>query len=143
MRYLLDVNVLIALLDNGHNAHAKAANWFVANADGWASCPITQLGVIRIMSQPSYPRQQMARDVWEALSLTAANTNHAFWPDDASLLEHGIVDWRKIIGHRQITDAYLLALAVKRGGKLVTFDRPLPLDAVCAATGEHVIALKA
>jgi hypothetical protein len=131
MRALLDVNVLIALLDANHVHHHVATGWIGRNADaGWASCPLTQNGCIRIMSQPGYPNPVPAAAVAERLAEAAALPLHAFWSDDISLLTHGLVDWTRILGSRQVTDAYLLALAVRHEGRLVTFDKGIPLAAV-------------
>jgi toxin-antitoxin system PIN domain toxin len=134
MRALLDVNVLIALLDANHVHHRLATGWLEKNtAGGWASCPITQNGCIRIMSQPGYPNPVPAAAVAERLGEAAALPFHAFWPDDASLLTPGQIDWSKILGSRQVTDAYLLALAVEHGGRLATFDKGVQLAAVPGA----------
>ena len=132
MRALLDVNVLIALLDAAHVGHLSARAWLESNIEqGWASCPLTQNGCIRILSQP--PSLIAAR-----LAEAVGTPWHAFWPDDLSLLDPGCVDWRQVLGSRQLTDVYLLALAVRRGGRLVTFDRAVPLAAVVNAGKEHL-----
>lgn len=134
MRALLDVNVLIALLDTNHVHHRLATVWLEKNtAEGWASCPITQNGCIRIMSQSGYPNPVPAAAVAERLGEAAALPFHTFWPDDASLLTPGQIDWSKILGSRQVTDAYLLALAVEHRGRLATFDKGVPLAAVPGA----------
>lgn len=131
MRALLDVNVLIALLDANHVQHRAAMSWMERNAhDGWASCPITQNGCIRIMSQPGYPNPVPAAAVAERLAEAASLPLHAFWPDDISLLTFGTIDWSHILGSRQVTDAYLLALAARYGGRMVTFDKGISLVAV-------------
>lgn len=142
MRALLDVNVLIALLDSAHIHHAQAMAWLSANiASGWASCPLTQNGCIRIMSQPGY---QNAR----ALAVNAARLReavlspaHQFWPDDVSLLNEDLFDWQQLLNSRQLTDAYLLALAVQHKGAFVTFDHAVPLRAVSRATSAHLILI--
>src|SRR5262249_43110476 len=105
MRALLDVNVLIALLDADHSLHGRATEWFAANAeDGWASCPITQNGCVRIMSHPGYPNALPVRAVVERLAEAAAGAHHDFWPDDVSLLDPQIADAARIHGPRQLTD---------------------------------------
>lgn len=130
MRALLDVNLLIALLDAAHIYHAKARAWLEANIDqGWASCPLTQNGCIRILSQPAYPGSQPPAVIAARLAEAAGTPWHEFWPDDMSLLEPGRVDWRHVLSSRQLTDVYLLTLAARRGGRLVTFDRAVPLAA--------------
>lgn len=142
-RALLDVNVLIALLDAAHVYHALALRWLEREIDhGWASCPITQNGCIRIMSQPAYPGALRAAEVAERLSEAAARPEHAFWPDDANLLEASTVDWSRVLGHRQVTDAYLLALAVRHDGRFVTFDRRIAVEAVIGAASEHLVTLQ-
>lgn len=142
MRALLDANVLIALLDAAHVHHRRARAWLEANIEpGWASCPITQNGCLRILSQPAYPGAQPPAAVAERLAEAAAAPWHAFWPDDLSLLEPGAVDWRHVLGSRQLTDAYLLALAVQHGGRLVTLDRAVPVAAVAGAEDRNLVVL--
>ena len=112
MRALLDVNVLIALLDSGHLHHRRAMSWLETNIEhGWASCPITQNGCLRILSQPGYPNPLPVRAVAARLAEAAGHPAHDFWADDLSLLDAGVLTWERIAGHRQITDAYLLAIA--------------------------------
>lgn len=142
MRALLDVNVLIALLDEAHIHHAQAMLWLERNIQyGWATCPITQNGCIRIMSQPGYPGALPAAVVAERLAEAADNSNHAFWPDDVNLLKEGCLDWSRILGHRQVTDAYLLALAMRHQGRLITLDRRISLGAVTDAKPENLVIL--
>jgi hypothetical protein len=142
MRALLDVNVLIALLDAAHVHHGGARTWLEANiAEGWASCPITQNGCIRILSQAAYPGAEPPAAVAARLAGAVATRWHEFWADDLSLLDSGVLDWRQLLGSRQLTDAYLLALAVRRGGRLVTLDRSVPLAAVPGASERHLVSL--
>lgn len=142
MRALLDVNVLIALLDAAHVHHAVARDWLGDNiAAGWASCPITQNGCIRILSQPAYPGAESPAAVAARLAEAAATPWHEFWPDDLSLLDQKILDWRRVLASRQLTDTYLLALAVGHDGCFVTFDRSIPLDAVPGAQPRHLVCL--
>lgn len=142
MRALLDVNVLIALLDEAHVHHLLARDWLSRNIRlGWASCPLTQNGCIRILSQASYPGALTPAAVAERLALATATQWHEFWPDAVSLLDPGLIDWTAILGPRQVTDAYLLALAAGRGGRLVTFDRALPLGAVRCASAKSCVTL--
>lgn len=141
-RALLDVNVLIALLDADHVSHHAAMAWFAANAPfGWASCPITQNGCLRIMSTPGYRNAHAISEVAQRLREATADPSHAFWSDDLSLLDPTLVDTTRVHGARQLTDAYLLALAVQHDGRLVTFDRAIPLAAVCGATAGHLVVL--
>lgn len=131
MRALLDVNVLIALLDADHSLHASATQWFAGHArGGWASCPITQNGCIRIMSHPGYPNALSVRAVMERLTEASASAFHEFWPDDVSLLDATVADSARIHGPRQLTDLYLLALAVRHDGQFITFDTSVTVDAV-------------
>jgi toxin-antitoxin system PIN domain toxin len=142
MRSLLDVNVLIALLDADHSLHARAIEWFGIHArEGWATCPITQNGCIRIMSHPGYPNSFPAGAIMERLAEATAGAAHAFWPDDISLLDSRVADPTRIHGPRQFTDVYLLALAVRRKGRFVTFDASVPLAAAVGAERKHLIVL--
>ncbi len=142
MRALLDVNVLIALLDADHASHDRAREWFHDNAPGgWASSPITQNGCIRIMSHQGYPNALPVRGVIERLREATASAHHAFWPDELSLLDEDVADATRIHGPRQLTDLYLLALAVRRGGRFVTFDRAIALSAIRGAEARHLFAL--
>jgi toxin-antitoxin system PIN domain toxin len=142
MRSLLDVNVLIALLDADHTSHEHAREWFSSSArDGWASCPLTQNGCVRIMSHPRYPSPVSVRDGIERLRDAAASSHHEFWPDDVTLLDERIADAARIHGPRQLTDLYLLALAVRHDGRLVTFDRAIAVSAIRGAGDKHLFTL--
>jgi uncharacterized protein len=140
VRSLIDVNVLIALLQPGHVHHTRAHDWWAQNrADGWASCPLTQNAFVRIVSQPSYPRPIALAAAIDLLGEGIAGTDHAFWPDDISLVDPKLFDNAKILGPKQLTDIYLLALAVN--GRLVTFDRSIPMDAVRGAHAQKLMVL--
>jgi toxin-antitoxin system PIN domain toxin len=142
MRALLDVNVRIALLDVDHVHHGAAMAWLSANIEGgWASCPLTQNGCIRIMAQPGYPNALPPAQVAQRLGEAAGTLHHAFWADDLCLLETGVLRWESILGPRQVTDVYLLALAVRNGGRFVTFDRTVPRRVVRGTESEHLIVL--
>jgi toxin-antitoxin system PIN domain toxin len=142
MRALLDVNVLIALLDADHSLHQRAMTWFAAHAaTGWASCPITQNGCMRIMSHPAYPNPLPVRAVMDRLAEAGANAFHEFWADDISLLDATVAHRDRIHGPRQITDVYLLALAIRHGGRFVTFDGSVARDAVTGADRTQLVAL--
>jgi len=142
MRALFDVNVMIALLDQAHPHHGTAFSWLKANIKhGWASCPITQNGCIRIMSQAAYPGARPAAQVIERLRGALSHSAHLFWPDDTSIADPQIVDGTRVHSARQITDTYLLALAVKHGGRLVTFDSGIALSAVKGAAARHLVTL--
>jgi toxin-antitoxin system PIN domain toxin len=142
MRALLDVNVLIALLDGSHVHHALVTEWLVKTlAKGWASCPVTQNGCIRILSQPGYPNSVPAVQVAERLTDATQHSSHAFWADSISLLQPGRLTWDQVLSSRHVTDAYLLALAVEHGGRFVTLDRGIPLGAVAGALPKHLLVL--
>ena len=131
MRALLDVNVLIALLDEDHEHHQAANDWLEANIQfGWASCPITQNGCIRIMSQPSYPNPCSIVDVVGKLSDATSTPHHQFIPDNVSLLNSESVTHERIKNHQQLTDIYLLVLAISNDCRFVTADRKIKTDPV-------------
>ncbi|WP_380166937.1 TA system VapC family ribonuclease toxin [Jannaschia sp. R86511] len=142
MRALLDVNVLLALFDRDHVDHRTAQAFVVSGlGDGWASCPITQNGFVRVISQPRYPSPVTTADALLRLAEATADESHAFWPDDESLTDPRVLAPAALLGPRQVTDAYLLALAVRHGGRLVTFDSTIPLGAVVGARPHHVEVL--
>ncbi len=139
---LLDVNVLVALLDSDHVEHDRASDWLDDEIDaGWASCAITENGFVRIISQPRYPSPVSATEAIDLLSQACENDHHAFWPCDVSLLDPQIVDRSRLHGPRQVTDAYLLAVAIAHNGQFVTFDRSFSLSSVHGATEEHLTIL--
>jgi toxin-antitoxin system PIN domain toxin len=132
LTYLLDVNVLIALIDPAHVAHDDAHNWF--STDGhlsWASCPITENGVLRILGNPKYPNSPGSPAVVAGIvAQLRALPGHCFWEEDFSLIGHEAVDSRRILTSGQVTDTYLLAMAKAHDGQLATFDRRLSVDSV-------------
>ncbi len=139
---LLDVNMLIALCDGRHEHHRLTAEWFVAHAAaGWASCPITQNGAIRILSAPAYPGARPVSQVLTQVQALCAGEHHRFWPDAVSLVDPGVLNPRHVLGHRQLTDAYLLALAVRQDGRFVTLDGAVALQAVHGAQPAHLLRL--
>lgn len=141
-RALLDINLLLALLDRDHVDHEQAQAWLRAEIDGgWASCAITENGFVRILSQPRYPSPVSPALAIERLSQACDSEHHEFWPCDVSLLDASIINRSRLHGPRQVTDAYLLALASAHGGRFVTFDRSLPLSSVPAATSENLTIL--
>ena len=142
MRALLDVNALIALHDPAHVHHVPVLMWLREHAGpGWASCPLTQNGCLRIMSQPSYPSAQPLALVRRVLRASTSSRHHAFWPDDLSLLNADTLADGVVIGPRQLTDVYLLALARRHGGCLATLDARIPLAAVPGAKPEHLVTI--
>ena len=142
MRSLLDINVVIALLDADHTLHETAVRWFSQHGRaGWASCPLTQNGSIRIMSNPSYPNALPVHAIMTRLSEACASPFHEFWADDISLLDDHIIEPTRIHGPKQLTDLYLLALAVHHKGQFVTFDAALSLEAVKGAGSRSLVIL--
>ncbi|WP_428096783.1 TA system VapC family ribonuclease toxin [Candidatus Rariloculus sp.] len=122
MRSLFDVNVLIALLDTDHFHHQAARQWLRDNTQtGWATCPITQNGCMRVMAQTSYPNGLPAALVAERLCEATATNHHEFWADDVSLLDSSTMEWRRIIGSRQITDIYLACAGGEATGPVCHF----------------------
>ena len=142
MRSLLDVNVLVALLDSDHVHHRRATDWLGrAIGDGWASCPITENGFVRVVSQPGYPSPISIVEAADRLAEACATPHHEFWPCDVSLLDEAAIDPFRLHGPAQITDASLLALAVRHGGRFATFDQRVALSAVRGATPEHLVVI--
>lgn len=142
MRALLDVNVLLALLDVDHVDHRRAEEWISEEIQhGWASCALTENGFVRIISQPKYPSPVSPSEAVERLRRATRTEHHEFWPCSISLLEDRRVNSGHVHGPHQVTDAYLLALAVERGGRFVTFDRSIPLSAVPGAGPEHLVVV--
>jgi len=144
--HLLDVNVLIALLDPAHVNHDQAHHWFGqhAKAHGWATCPLTENGLVRILSNPRYPNiDWLPRDILQHLHhFLVPELGHEFWPDSVSLGDATLFRHEFIVSHKQLTDVYLLGLAMKRGGALVTFDRSIPLAAVAGADARNLVVLR-
>ena len=124
---LLDINILTALLWPAHEHHEVAHAWFGGRADApWATCSLTQLGFVRIVSNPSFSRDALSSV--EALALLAENLahpGHQFWTDSLQVPTAVKEMEPRLQGHKQLTDAYLLALAHRRKGVLATFDRGL------------------
>ncbi len=142
MRALLDINVLLALLDRDHVDHERARSWLEAEiAGGWASCPITENGFVRIISQPRYPNPITPSEAITLLAGATEAAHHQFWGCDLSLLDPAIVDQSRLHGPRQVTDAYLLALAVAHGGRFVTFDQSISLAVAKGATADDLVVV--
>jgi uncharacterized protein len=142
MRALLDVNVLVALHDPQHIHHLPALAWLDSHrTEGWATCPITQNGCVRVMSQPAYSSPRLMTELWPVLGASFSSPFHAFWPDNVSLFDPGRLNAAHVHGHRQLTDLYLLALAVHHGGRFVSFDARIPLSAVPGAKAQHMLVL--
>jgi toxin-antitoxin system PIN domain toxin len=138
-RALLDINVLLALLDSDHIDHRRAHEWLARQLDGgWSSCALTENGFVRIISQPRYPSPISPTRAVALLAEACNDPHHEFWPCTVSVLDPSLIDARKLHGPRQVTDTYLLALAVQHDGRFATFDRSVPLGAVSGATPEHL-----
>ena len=139
---LLDANVLIALFDAAHVHHAVAQRWLASHrSQGWATCPITQNACLRIFSHAAYPGRLSVADISRRLRLAVSAPDHHFWPDTLSLADPTRFIHRHLLTPRHLTDVYLLALAVKNRGRLVTFDRSIPAAAVAGADREHLVIL--
>jgi len=139
---LLDVNALIALFDFDHAHHVRASSWLNENrAYGWASCPITQNGMIRIMSQPSYVNPLPTAETTLRLRAATADPSHRFLADNISLTDEHRIRCESLFTARATTDIYLLALAVANNARFVTFDRNVSLRAVVGATAAHLVML--
>ena len=136
---LLDINVLVALFDPDHIHHDPAHDWLAAHRPGgWATCPITENGLVRILSNASYSGEYVpAADVRKRLATFCRSGDHVFWADDVSLRDERLFSLSGI-RYAQITDAYLLGLAVRKGGRLATFDRHIPSRAVIGADKDHL-----
>jgi uncharacterized protein len=142
---LLDVNVLIALFDPAHVHHEAAHTWFGINRKyRWATCPLTENAFVRVLSNPSYPGQTTTiEDVASRLRTFCSEREHVFWPDSVSIRERGRFRWNHVQGHRQLTDVYLLALAISNQGRLATFDSTILLDAIEAAKKQNLELISA
>jgi uncharacterized protein len=131
MRALFDVDLLIALFQPDHIHHQRAHQWWEANQNlGWASCPITENGFVRILSQPKYPMPQTVSAAVKLLNMARESTNHEFWSDSVSLLNPVLFNADAFTHHGQITDSYLLALAFKNNGRLVTLDQDIKTSTI-------------
>ena len=135
-RFLLDVNVLIALIDPAHVQHDRAHDWFAAQGrKAWATCPLTENGVLRIVGHARYPSSPgTPAAVAEMVAILLSLGGHEFWPDDITLFDNQRIDISRLLASGQVTDTYLLALAHAHGGKLATFDRRLVTDAVVSGS---------
>jgi hypothetical protein len=140
---LLDVNFLIALFDPDHVHHEAAHAWFGTHrASGWTTCPLTENGVVRILSNPAYSdAAERPAEVAGRLAMFRDSGDHTFWPDDVSICDPKTFNLG--IGHRQLTDVYLLAMAVRHGGRLASFDRSIVAKAVRGARPEHLVVVDA
>jgi toxin-antitoxin system PIN domain toxin len=142
MTALLDVNALIALVDFDHVGHESIHSWFIGNhRSGWATCPLTENGMVRVLCQPAYPSgQRTPSEVIQVLTALKAafSKSYEFWPDDVSLADDSLFDSALIAGTRQVTDIYLLGLAARHSGTLVSFDLSLTWQAVRAGSSKLI-----
>ena len=143
MRHLLDVNVWVALLDEAHVHHAQALAFAQRRKLQSATCPLVGNAVIRVLNLPGYSRHGPAgfEAVSNKLQQICTDLDHEFWPDDLTLRTDGLVNWSRILGHNQITDVYLLALAVAHQGCLVTLDHRVALSTVHGAGSRNLMLL--
>ena len=140
--FLLDVNVLIALIDPAHVQHDAAHDWFGRLGHlAWATCPLTENGLLRIVGNPRYPNSPgTPAAVAPSLAALRSLPGHVFWADDISLMDPAWVDANRLLSHGQVTDSSLLALARAHQGQLASFDRRLVVDAVLGASAAlHLI----
>lgn len=139
---LLDTNVLIALFDAAHVHHEAAHAWLdESRARKWATCPLTQNGCIRVMSQPQYPGHTTVSEARRRLKVAIAQPSHVFWADSISICDDQVFHPNRILAPRALPDLYLLGLAVENGGRLVTFDRSITRTTVIGASREHLVVL--
>jgi toxin-antitoxin system PIN domain toxin len=140
---LLDVNTLVALAWPNHIHHQPAREWFVENhAAGWATCPVTESGFVRVSSNPrATPEARSPAEALYLLRQMIALPGHHFWSDPTSIANSELIDPSKLLGHRQITDAHLVALAIHHEGRLVSFDRGLVEIVPDGARAEEVLIM--
>lgn len=140
-RALLDTSVLIALLDANHVHHTLCTQWLAHQSGCWASCPITLNGCVRIMAQPSYPNRLPMQTVVAGLQKAMLHPMHGFWADELNPLQSDALNWGRLLRPTDITDAYLLSLAVSKQACLVSLDRGIALSWVVGAKPANLLAL--
>lgn len=125
MIYLLDINILIALCDEAHEFHGRAWTWFEPRqSEGWATCPISENGFLRIFGNPAYPTGPASiGEARKFLAQMRSSQGHRFWPDDISIADLALFNLSNRVTSRQVTDIYLLGLACRKSGKFATFDQ--------------------
>ena len=123
--FLLDVNVLIAMAWPVHQGHARVHQWLARHAgEGWATCPFTECAFVRILSNPAFsPNALTPAGALELLRANLGHPAHRFWEEDLSLVEAVEPFAERLVGHRQVSDAYLLGLAIRKKRMLATMDR--------------------
>ena len=142
---LLDVNVLIALFDPDHLHHDPAHDWLAdIRANGWATCPLTENAVVRILAHPGYVEgPESPAQIVKRLRRFCGSGGHVFWGDTLSVRDRQRFPATFPVSPRQLTDSYLLALAAANDGTLATFDRSIPLATVVGATADHLTLISA
>lgn len=140
---LLDVSVLIALFDADHANHQVAHDWFEGQRPaGWASCPLTENGFVRVATSPAlFDPPQRPLDIIRQLRALRDSGDHQFWPDGVSLTDERLFATSLIRGPKQVADVYLLGLAVSRRAALATLDQSVPLGAVKGATAANLVVI--
>jgi toxin-antitoxin system PIN domain toxin len=139
---LLDVNVLIALFDADHVHHDLSHDWFAEHhADGWATCALTQNGFLRVLTNPRSPVAQDRATIFNSLRTLCDSRHHQFWSESVSLTDESLFDASVIVSHRQLADIYLLGLALRTKGRLVTLDGKIPLKAVRGASRDCLVVI--
>ncbi|NDJ10340.1 MAG: VapC toxin family PIN domain ribonuclease [Acidobacteriia bacterium] len=142
MTRLFDVNALIAIVEQSHPFHRPMHAWLQKHVGvTWATCPITENGFVRVLSQSSFQGQRRSpADSIELLRRVRQTPGwpHIFWPDDYSISEPSSINAALVPGHNQITDVYLVALALRKGGRLLTFDRRTAWQCVPGATASII-----
>ncbi|NNN22693.1 MAG: VapC toxin family PIN domain ribonuclease [Acidimicrobiales bacterium] len=139
---LLDINVLLALFDSNHVESEKVWEWFREDCrHGWATCPITENGFVRIISQPRYPNPLSTTDAIERLRQATNSKYHDFWPCSRSILDPLLLNKEMILGPRQITDGYLLGLCINFGGRFITMDTGIQTKIVNGAKADDLVII--
>lgn len=143
MRHLLDINVLIALMEPAHAFHSRAHDWWAEKVRPWASCPLTENGLLRIMASSGYSKTTRftIQDIAARLSWFASTSDHVFWPDALTVRNERHFRHDLILSSKHLTDIYLLALAVENRGCLVTLDGHVPRSAVPGASAKHLLVI--
>ena len=139
---LLDVNVLVALFDPDHVHHEAAHDWLARNRKGgWATCPLTENGLVRILSNAAYSGvHETAASIRRRLVAFCASGQHVFWTDEVSLRNRRLFPESAGFSHAQVTDVYLLGLATHKEGRLASFDRKIPVTSVVGGQLELIPA---
>ncbi len=138
--WLLDANLLIALTHAAHVHHAEAHRWFALQPHRrWASCSLTQLAFVRLTSNPKVAGETISpAEAMQALATMTEQAGHEYWPESPEPLHVSTLSSAALVGHRQVTDAYLLGLTAHKGQRLATLDRGLLSFANALDLGAHI-----